>query len=122
MAEAFVMPSLAGRIPDSATALGAGHDFGHFAIIRSIFASNFVVYLTFRWMILHIASARRSASLGAITGDDVITPPDTDPQPAIRILVAEHQPIVRHGLVTMLSLERDMSVSPKRRMRWGHYT
>jgi len=40
----------------------------------------------------------------------VITPPDTDPQPAIRILVAEHQPIVRHGLVMMLSLERDMSV------------
>ena len=40
----------------------------------------------------------------------MITPPDTDPQPAIRILVAEHQPIVRHGLVTMLSLERDMSV------------
>jgi DNA-binding NarL/FixJ family response regulator len=61
-------------------------------------------------MILHIAPARRSASLGAIAGDDVITPPDTDPQPAIRILVAEHQPIVRHGLVTILALEPDMSV------------
>jgi hypothetical protein len=44
------------RIP---LALGAGHEFGHFAIIRSLFASNFVLYLTFRWMILHIASARR---------------------------------------------------------------
>jgi len=64
----------------------------------------------------------RAASLGAITGDDVITPPDTDPQPAIRILVAEHQPIVRHGLVMMLSLERDMSVVAEAADAVGHYT